>query len=70
MVLAEHFRKSRKRGLYALLLWLAAFYYGAYLVVIVGFELRFFYPALFLLLTLDGAILLEWIGLGVRRLRK
>ncbi|MBQ8072603.1 MAG: hypothetical protein IJ231_02455 [Clostridia bacterium] len=70
MVLTEHFRKSRKRGLYALLLWLAVFYYGAYLAVIVGFELRFFYPALFLLLTLDGAILLEWIGLGVRRLRK
>lgn len=61
MILIERFRKNKKRGLYTLLFWMAAFYYGAYLIVIVGFELRFFYPALLLLMMLDCAVMLEWI---------
>ena len=70
MLIAEYLRKSRKRGLYALLFWTAVFYYGAYLAVIVSFELRFFYPALVLLAILDCAVCLEWIRDGIRLLRK
>ncbi len=70
MLIAEYLRKSRNRGLHALLFWTAVFYYGAYLAVIVSFELRFFYPALVLLAILDCAVCLEWIRDGIRLLRR
>ncbi len=70
MLIAEYLRKSRNRGLHALLFWTAVFYYGAYLAVIVSFELRFFYPALVLLAILDCAVCLEWIRDGIRFLRR
>lgn len=70
MILIERFRKGEKRGLYTLLFWMAAFYYGAYLIVIVGFELRFFYPALLLMMILDCAVVLEWIRALSQALRR
>lgn len=70
LLLAERRRKSRNAGLYTLLFWLAAFYYCAYLTVIVGFELRFFYPALLLLSILDCAVFLDWARDGWHYLMK
>lgn len=68
-VIVEHLRKNPRRGLYALLLFLAVFHYGAYLVVIVVFEVRMFYPALLLMMILDAAISAEWIRAGFQRIR-
>lgn len=64
LMMIEWVRKNEKRHLYVVLFWTAVFSYGAYLVVIVGFEVRFFYPALLLMLAMDGAILLEWLRAG------
>lgn len=61
MLAAEVLRKSRKRELYALVFLLAVFYYLAYLLVIVGFEQRMFYPSLVLLMAMDASITMEWI---------
>jgi len=70
MVIAEAIRKNRKTELYALLLWLAIFYYLAYLIMIVVFEQRMFYPSLILLLVCDAAITSEWICGLAARIRK
>ena len=70
LVSAEWIRKSGKRELYALLMWTAVFYYGAYLAVIVGFELRFFYPSLLLMMIMDAAIVLDWVKSGAALLRR
>ncbi len=69
MVIVEYRRKSARRELYALLLWLAAFSYAAYLIVIVVFQVRMFYPALLLMMILDAAITAEWIRTGFIRIR-
>ena len=69
MMAVETLRKSKKSRLYAQLFWMAVFFYAAFLLINVSFEVRFFYPALWLMMILDGAILLEWIGILVRRLR-
>ena len=66
----ERFRKNEKRDLYSLILWLAVFYYMAYLVMIVVFEQRMFYPSLLLLMILDAAILSDWLYSGFLRLWK
>ncbi len=61
MVSLEAIRQKRNRALFVLLFWLAAFYYLAYLVMIVVFQQRMFYPALILLLVTDAVITAEWI---------
>ena len=70
LVLVEWIRRNRQREMYLLLFLLALFYYGAYLVVIVVFELRMFYPALFLLKILDADIVMKWIHAGLVSFRK
>lgn len=49
-------QKDGRRGLYLFVLMLAAFYYGAYLINTQSFEIRYFYPSLYLLMILDVAI--------------
>jgi len=68
-VIVESLHKNPQRRLYILLFLLAVFHYGAYLVVIVVFEIRMFYPALLFLMILDAAISAEWICAGFQRIR-
>ena len=70
MVIVEHFRNKEKSEIYALIYWLAVFSYAAYLVVIVVFQIRMFYPALLLLSVLDASIIAEWIQTGIHRIQK
>lgn len=69
MVVAEAVRKSARRGLYAAVLWTAAFYYLAYLLDTPAFDFRYFYPSLLLMMILQGAVLLDWIRIPLRKLR-
>ena len=70
MVIVEHFRNKEKSEIYALIYRLAVFSYAAYLVVIVVFQIRMFYPALLLLSVLDASIIAEWIQAGIHRIQK
>ena len=63
-------RKPERRRLNGLILGTAVFYYGAFLVVNVSFEIRFFYPALLLMAVMDGAAALDLLKMGTNALRK
>ena len=68
-------RKPERRKLNGLILWTAGFFYGAFLLVNVSFEVRFFYPSLLLMAVMDGAVMLDvlrrWIDtVGKRVMRK
>ena len=69
LLLIETLRGSKKRALYALLFWLAVFYYLAYLIMIVVFQQRMFYPSLLLLLSLDACVTSEWISALISAVR-
>ncbi len=62
LVLAEKLRKRRIGMPGAMALWLAAFYYLAYLLDTPAYDFRYFYPSLFLMMILDAALILGWIG--------
>ncbi|MBQ3705671.1 MAG: hypothetical protein II888_04380 [Clostridia bacterium] len=62
LVLAEYALKRPGRGKDALLLWTAAFYYLAYLLDTPAYDFRYFYPSLWMLMILDGAVILKEAG--------
>lgn len=49
-------QKDKKRELYVFSLLIAIFYYAAYIINTQSFELRYFYPSLYLMMILDVAI--------------
>lgn len=65
---AEHFRKGALRRKNALVLAMAAFYYLAYLLDTPAYDFRYFYPSLYLLMTLDAVILLNGAGNLIRKI--
>lgn len=62
--MADGRRRKERRKLNAQVFWTALFFYGAFLLVNVSFEVRFFYPALLLMMIADGAILLDLLRDG------
>lgn len=65
LTIVEWFRKSENRGVYTFLLLIAVFYYAAYLLNTQSFELRYFYPALYLMWIMDVAIVMDLLAKGV-----
>lgn len=61
LVLATWLKKDEKRGIYLFALMLAIFYYGAYIINTQSFELRYFYPSLYLMMILDVAIEMKFV---------
>lgn len=61
----EWFRRSENKGLYVFLFLTAVFYYAAYLLNTQSFELRYFYPALYLMWIMDMAIVMDLLAKGV-----
>lgn len=70
LTIVEWFRKSENKGLYVFLLCLSVFYYAAYLLNTQSFELRYFYPALYLMWIMDLAIVTEFLAKGLAIVKK
>ena len=67
MTVIQALRRSRKTELYILILMTAVFFYGAFVLINVCFDLRYFYPALYLMMLIDAEISLDWFhGLAAR----
>ena len=64
LAMADGRRRKERRKLNAQIFQTALFFYGAFLLVNVSFEVRFFYPALLLMMIADGAILLDLLRDG------
>ena len=56
LVSIKWIQKDEERKLYLFILCLAVFYYSAFIINTQSFELRYFYPSLWLMMLLDGAI--------------
>ena len=70
MLVMENIRHRKRQRFPAFVFWMAIFYYLAYLLDTPAFDFRYFYPSLFLLMILDGAILLKWIAALFSRAEK
>ena len=57
----EWLKKSQNRDVLLFMLFLAIFYYGGYLLNTQSFELRYFYPSLYLMWIVDIMILEKYI---------
>lgn len=66
LVVYESIRKSPYKGIYLFLLFLAGFYYGAYLINTQSFELRYFYPSLYLMWIMDLSIVINLLSNSVK----
>ena len=64
LAMADGRRRKERRKLDTQIFCTALFFYGAFLLVNVSFEVRFFYPALLLMMIADGAILLDLLRDG------
>ena len=66
-LIAYKWKKQQKsRDVYLFLFGLAVFYYGAFLINAQSFELRYFYPSLYLMWIMDMGILLDLVmSLGI-----
>lgn len=67
MTLIQALRRSRKTELYVLIFLTAVFFYGAFVLINVCFDLRYFYPALYLMMIMDAEITLDWLQALKRR---
>ncbi len=54
-------QKDEKTRFYILLLMVSIFYYGAFIINTQSFEVRYFYPSLYLCMILDVAIAMDFI---------
>ena len=61
LVAISYVKKVKKSNTYFLVLMLSIFYYGAYIINTQSFEIRYFYPSLYLCLILDVAILMDFV---------
>lgn len=59
LVVIEWLRNAVNKKAYVFLLLLAVFYYAAYLLNTQSFELRYFYPALYVMWLMDLAIIVD-----------
>lgn len=62
LVVWSWIRKYESRQLCLFILGIAVFYYGAFLINTQSFELRYFYPSLYLMIMIDMAIFMTWLG--------
>ena len=70
MMVIVRIRRSRFQHLYALVFWLAVFYYLAYLLDTPAYDFRYFYPSFFLLMILNASILWNGIRAFWQRIRQ
>lgn len=54
--------KSKNCSIYSLMLWITIFYYGAFIVNTQSFEVRYYYPSLYLMMIMDIAIFCDIIN--------
>ena len=69
MTVIQALRGQRKTELYWLFFWTAVFFYAAFVLINVCFDLRYFYPALYLMMIMDAEITLDWIRALIRKIR-
>ena len=69
MTVVQALRGKGKTELYWLLFWTAVFFYAAFVLINVCFDLRYFYPALYLMMIMDAEITLDWIRTLIRKIR-
>ena len=69
MTVIQAFRRSRKTELYVLIFLTAVFFYAAFVLINVCFDLRYFYPALYLMMIMDAEITLDWVSILLRCIR-
>ena len=69
MTVVQALRGKEKTELYWLLFWTAVFFYAAFVLINVCFDLRYFYPALYLMMIMDAEITLDWIRTLIRKIR-
>lgn len=70
LTIVEWFRKSKNKGFYVFLLCLSVFYYAAYLINTQSFELRYFYPSLYLMWIMDMAIVMDLLSILITTFKK
>ena len=69
-IAVEQIRKHPRRKLYAMILWLAAFYYLAYLLDTPAYDFRYFYPSLYLMMVMDLIICINHVRFAISGLKK
>ncbi len=70
MVIWTWIRRDSRRQLYFWIFAIAVFYYGAFILNTQSFELRYFYPSLYLVAIMDTAIFMDWIAAVHKRYHK
>ena len=60
-------KKDDRRQLYSYILAIAVFYYGAFILNTQSFELRYFYPSLYLMSIMDTAILMDLVAVLIKK---
>lgn len=58
--------RDEKSGIYLFVLLLGIFYYGAFIINTQAFEIRYFYPSLYLMMILNVAIIISLFGKMIR----
>lgn len=62
MIIWTWIKKDNKRQLYSCIYAIAIFYYGSFVLNTQSFELRYFYPSLYLMSIMDTAIFMDLIA--------
>ena len=68
LVVWSRIKKDDRRQLYSYILAIAVFYYGAFILNTQSFELRYFYPSLYLMSIMDTAILMDLVAVLIKKL--
>ena len=61
LILIKWFKNDENRKKYLLIFMLSLFYYGSYLINTQSFEIRYFYPSLYLCMIIDLSIVIDLI---------
>lgn len=69
LTVIKYRQKDKNSGLYLFILSLAIFYYGAYVINTQSFELRYFYPSLYLMMILSVSIERDLILDAIKKVR-
>lgn len=61
LVMYSFKKKDKDRYLFLLVLMVAVFYYGAFVINTQSFEIRYFYPSLYLMAVMDTALIADFV---------
>lgn len=69
LVFLQYLNKHDNRELYLFILLISIFYYAAFLINTQSFEIRYFYPSLYLLLIIDTSMIFEIIPFYINKIK-